>query len=146
MEKDHICVFCGEKPGMFQSSGVVCGGVYQFACKACEREMRDLDEAEVCRRALRFGRAEKPERLEERIQLITEAEDQRPACLRCGTKLIFGRVEQLDNSPYRDNLMTSTFEVQPAYCESCGMIEFYHPAILRKNKYLAYLARKDGQE
>lgn len=146
MANDSICVFCGQKPGAFRSTTIQCGSTIQFACKACEKELKDLDDAEKCRRALIRGLAEQPDKLRERIELITEAENHRPACLRCGTKLVFGDVEELDNTPMRDNFMSSTFDVLPAYCESCGKYEFYNPTIVRKNKYLAYLIWKDTQK
>lgn len=146
MEKDKVCVFCGQKPGSFRSTSILCGNTYQFACKACEKELKDLDDAERCRRALVRGLAEKPEKLRERIALISEAEKHRPICLRCGAKLKFGKVEALDNSPLRDGPLNSTFDVLPACCESCGKYEFYDPVIARKNKYLAYLIHKDAAE
>lgn len=146
MEKEKVCVFCGQKPGTFRSTSIVCGRTIQFACKTCEKELKDLDDAEKCRRALIRGLAEQPEKLRERIELITEAENRRPKCLRCGSNLVFGKVEELDNSPMRDNLLSSAFEVLPAYCEACGKYEFYNPTIVRKNKYLAYLIWKDTQK
>lgn len=144
MEKEKVCVFCGQKPGMFSSTTVFCGDTAQFACKVCEKELKNLDDVEVCHRALRLGLAENPKRLEDRIALVTEAENHRPACLRCGAKLKFGTDQQLDNSPLRDGLLSSTFDVLPAYCESCGKMEFYDPTIVRKNKFIAYLISKDN--
>ena len=82
---------------------------------------------------------------EERLALLTEAEEHRPACLRCGVKLKFGRVQQLDNTPIRDGMFTETFDVQPAYCEACGKIEFYHPDYVARNKFWAFLAEKDTE-
>lgn len=146
MEKDNICVFCGQKPGMFSSTTVSCGNTLQFACRACEKELRSLEDVEVCRRALRLGYAENPKRLQDHIALVTEAEDHRPACLRCGSKLKFGVTQQLDNSPYRDGLLSDTFDVLPARCESCGKMEFYDPRIVRKNKFISYLISKDNAE
>ena len=146
MANDSICVFCGQKPGTFRSTIIRCAGTWQPACKACEKELKDLDEAELCRRALIRGIAENPERLRERIALIAEAENHRPKCLRCGGKLIFLEEQALDNSPMRDTIFQEDFEVLPAYCESCGKYEFYNPTIVRKNKYLAYLIWKDTQE
>lgn len=143
---NNICVFCGQKPGAFQSTTVPCGGTYQNACKTCEKELKDLDDMEICRRALIRGLAEDPDRIRARMELITEAEEQRPKCLRCGEKLIFMKVQSLDNSPMRDTIFTDTFEVLPAYCEACGKYEFFKPAIIRKNKKLVYLASKDTQE
>ena len=101
---------------------------------------------EVCRRALVRGMAESPDKLRERINLITEAENPRPKCLRCGSSLSFMDVQELDNSPMRDSVFMEPFEVLPAYCESCGKYEFYNPTIVRKNKYLAHLIWKDTQE
>ena len=146
MANDSICVFCGQKPGTFRSTIVQCGPTWQSACRACEKELQGLDETELCRRALVRGIAENPDRLRERIELITEAENHRPKCLRCGTNLSFMKVQELDNSPMRDSIFKEPFEVLPAYCENCGKYEFYNPVIVRKNKYLAYLIHKDTQE
>ena len=143
---NELCVFCGQKPGTFRSTTVSCGSTVQVACKACEKELKDLDEVEVCRRALIRGIAEYPDRIRERIELITEAENHRPKCLRCGTNLTFMKVQPLDNSPLKDSIFKEPFEVLPAYCESCGKFEFYNPVIIRKNKFLAYLIWKDTQE
>ena len=114
----ETCVFCGEKHSTFRSTTIACGNTWQKACKACEKELRDLDEIEVCRRALIRGIAENPDRIRERIELITEAENHRPKCLRCGANLTFMDVQELDNSPMRDSVFMETFEVLPAYCES----------------------------
>lgn len=46
----------------------------------------------------------------------------------------------------RDGILTNTFDVLPAYCEACGKMEFYNPAIARKNKYIAYLISKDKEK
>lgn len=143
MEKNQVCVFCGEKPGTFRSTEVECAGTYQFACKSCEKELRDLDEVEVCRRALMRRLAKDPEVLEKRIALITEAEEHRPACLRCGTKLRFYDEESLDTSPYGDSVLSESLDVIPAVCESCGKMEFFNPVYVRKNKHIAYLIYRD---
>ena len=143
---NELCVFCGQKPGTFRSTTVACGSTIQVACKACEKELKDQDEIEVCRRALIRGIAENPDRIRDRIELLTEAENHRPQCLRCGANLSFMKVQELDNSPMRDSIFKEPFEVLPAYCESCGKYEFFNPAIVRKNKYLAHLIRKDTQE
>ena len=145
MANDNICVFCGEKPGTFRSTTVSCGGTIQTACKACEKELNGLDEAEVCRRALVRGIASNPDRLRDRIELLNTVDDHRPKCLRCGTSLTFMKVQTLDNSPMRDTIFQETFDVLPAYCESCGKYEFYNPAIARKDKYIAHLIWKDSQ-
>ena len=142
----EICVFCGQKPGTFRSTTIQCGATWQTACKACEKELKCLDEVELCRRALVRGIAENPDRLRDRIALLTEAESHRPKCLRCGANLSFTKVQELDNSPMRDTIFKEPFEVLPAYCESCGKYEFYNPTIVRKDKYLAYLIWKDTQE
>ena len=143
---NELCVFCGQKPGTFRSATVACGTTVQVACKACEKELKGLDEVEICRRALVRGIAENPDRIRERIELITEAENHRPKCLRCGANLSFMKVQELDNSPMRDTIFKEPFEVLPAFCESCGKFEFYNPEIIRKNKYLAHLIWKDTQE
>ena len=143
---NELCVFCGQKPGTFRSTTIQCGNTLQPACKACEKELKDLDEIEVCRRALIRGIAENADRIRERIELITEAENHRPKCLRCGANLTFMDAQELDNSPMRDSVFMETFEVLPAYCESCGKYEFYNPVIVRKNKYLAHLIWKDTQD
>lgn len=146
MANERICVFCGERVGAFKDTWVVCGDTHQFSCKDCAKSLRDLGEEELCRRALRLGRAEYPEKLEEHIELVTKAEEHRPSCLRCGAKLTFGNVQSLDNSPMRDSIFQDTFDVQPAYCESCGKIEFYHPHYVNQNKFIAYLIDKDTSQ
>ena len=140
---NNICVFCGQKPGAFQSTTVPCAGTYQNACKTCEKELQGLSELEICRRALIRGFAENPERIQNKIEIITESENHRPKCLQCGGKLTFMKVQQLDNSPLRDTVFKEPFEVLPAYCEDCGKYEFYNPSVFRKNKHLVYLANKD---
>ena len=143
---NELCVFCGQKPGTFRSTTLACGSTIQVACKACEKELKDLDEIEVCRRALVRGIAENPERIRARIELLTEAENHRPKCLRCSTNLTFLKVQELDNSPMRDSIFKEPFEVLPAYCTACGKYEFYNPDVIRKNKYLAHLVNKDTQD
>lgn len=143
---NELCVFCGQKPGTFRSTTLACGSTIQVACKACEKELKDLDEVEVCRRALVHGIAENPERIRARIELLTEAENHRPKCLRCSTNLTFLKVQELDNSPMRDSIFKEPFEVLPAYCTACGKYEFYNPDVIRKNKYLAHLVNKDTQD
>ena len=145
MANDHICVFCGEKVGVFRSTSVFCADTHQTCCKNCAEELRTLSEEERCRRALLLGHADQPEKLAERIELITQAEEHRPVCLRCGAKLTFGHVQTLDNSPLRDGIFSDTFDVLPAYCESCGKMEFYHPDYVLKDKFISYLIRKDTQ-
>ena len=143
---NELCIFCGQKPGTFRSTTLACGSTIQVACKACEKELKDLDEVEVCRRALVRGIAENPERIRARIELLTEAENHRPKCLRCSTNLTFLKVQELDNSPMRDSIFKEPFEVLPAYCTACGKYEFYNPDVIRKNKYLVHLVNKDTQD
>ena len=143
---NELCIFCGQKPGTFRSTTLACGSTIQVACKACEKELKDLDEVEVCRRALVRGIAENPERIRARIEVLTEAENHRPKCLRCSTNLTFLKVQELDNSPMRDSIFKEPFEVLPAYCTACGKYEFYNPDVIRKNKYLAHLVNKDTQD
>ena len=143
---NELCVFCGQKPGTFRGTTIACGNTIQVACKSCEKELKGLDEAEICRKALIRGIAEHPERIRDRIELLAEAENHRPKCLRCGANLTFMKVQELDNSPMKDSVFAGTFDVLPAYCESCGKYEFYNPDVIRKNKYLAHLVNKDTQE
>jgi len=143
---NELCVFCGQKPGTFRSTTVACGNTIQVACKSCEKELKGLDEAEICRKALIRGIAEHPDRIRDRIELLSQAENHRPQCLRCGANLSFMKVQELDNSPMQDSIFKASFEVLPACCESCGKYEFFNPAIIRKNKYLAYLILKDTKE
>ena len=145
MANDEICVFCGEKPNKFRSTTIQCGNTWQPACKTCEKEVRDLTEVELCQQALIRGLANEPDRLKARIALITEAENHRPTCLRCGGKLIFEEVQELDNSPHRDSILSEPFVVLPAYCTNCGRYEIFKPEIIRSNKHLAYLSWKDSQ-
>lgn len=146
MANDKICVFCGTQLGLFNDTTVQCGNTWQSSCKSCEKELKDLPELELCQRALVRGLAAEPERLRKRIELISEAENHRPKCLRCGGEMTFMRTQSLDNSPYRDSILKESFEVLPAYCASCGKYEFYHPGIVRKNKFLAHLIHKDTQK
>ncbi len=144
MANDNLCVFCGQKPGTFRSTNVLCGGVYQPACRSCAQELEPLNDIERCRRALARGLAAQPDKLRLHIQAVTEAEEHRPTCTACGGKLRFRPEQNLDNSPYRDGLLSSTFDVIPACCPDCGRYEFYNPKIVRKNPFLAYLIEKDS--
>ena len=146
MQDDKLCVFCGQKPGIFQDTTIWCGNTLQTVCKACEKELKGLKEEEICRRALLHGLAVEPDIIKNRITLLTEAESHRPACLRCGGKMYFLEDQDLDNTPYQNPLLVDLFRVLPAFCESCGKYEFYNPTIVRKNKYLAHLIWKDTQE
>ena len=145
MANDNTCVFCGEQLGIFRNTTIHCGNTWQPACKACEKQLQDLDELELCRRALIRGIANEPEWLQARIELLTEAENHRPTCLRCGGKLFFTEVQELDNSPLRDSIFKDSFVILPACCEACGKYEFYRPDLARSNKYLAHLIWKDTQ-
>ena len=144
MANDNLCVFCGQRIGTFRGTSVQCGGVSQPACRSCALELEPLNDTERCRRALARGLAAEPDRLRFRLQAIEEAEDHRPTCTACGGKLRFRPEQRLDNSPYRDGLLSSTFDVLPACCYGCGRYEFYDPKIARKNPFLAYLIEKDS--
>ena len=141
--EEKRCVFCGQKPGILQSAAVYAANIEQTACRSCEKELKDLEEIDICRRALIHGLAIEPERLKKRILFLSEAEEKRPKCLRCGGKLAFMREQWLDNSPYGDSIFHAPFSVIPAFCGACGKFEFYHPSILRMDKYLAALYDKD---
>lgn len=139
----EVCVFCGEEVGYMRNEYVNCGPVCECACKRCAREVKEVSEVERCRRALQRGLSTSRKPLEEYIAMVEGAEEARPACLRCGAKLKFGEMQTLDNSPYRDGLLSSSFDVVPAYCTGCGKMELYHPAYLSGNKLLSYLVKKD---
>lgn len=146
------CVFCGEKLGAFSAMTMVCGGAYLPCCKSCYKELLPLSEEEQCRRALRLGLVKDPQQLEAFIRQSEEAEEaarnaeeHRPACLRCGKKLRFRQVQSLDNSPLRDSLFSTTFDILPAYCEACGKYEFFNPEVVEKDRYLAHLIKIDTQ-
>ena len=143
MAEEKICVFCGQRPGLFQTTDVQCGPTWQTACKACAKEVKDLSEIELCQRALRLGFAQDAQKLEQRVALISEAEDHRPKCLRCGKPMFYMETQTLDSSPMRDGLLSTTFSVLPAVCKACGRLEFYDPAIVRNDKHTAYLIWKD---
>lgn len=144
MANDNLCVFCGQRIGTFRGTTVQCGGVYQPSCRTCVQELEALSDIERCRRALTRGMAVHPEQLQSRIQILTEAEEHRPSCTACSGKLRFRAEQKLDNSPYRDGLLSSTFDVIPACCPDCGRYEFYNPTIVRKNPFLAHLIKKDS--
>lgn len=143
---NELCIFCGQKPGTFRSTTVTCGATAQTACKACEKELRGLEEIEVCRRALTRGLAENPDKIRERIDFLGDVENHRPKCLRCGAGMIFRKEQQLDNNPMRDSVLASTFDVLPVLCPGCGKYEFYDPAIVRSNKHLLHLIWKDTKK
>lgn len=145
MRDKRICVFCGTKPAPFRSSNIVCGGTLQVCCISCEDEVRSLSELEQCKRALRLGLADTPKKLEERIDILSNAESHRHKCLRCGAKLTYGAVQHLDNSPLSDGIFTGTFDVVPAFCTSCGRIEFFDPKFLNRNKYISHLIELDSK-
>ena len=144
MKDKRICVFCGKKPAPFRSSNIVCGDTLQVCCISCENEVRTLSELEQCTRALRLGLADAPHKLKERIDILTNAETHRHKCLRCGAELTYGAVQHLDNSPLNDGIFGGTFDVVPAFCVSCGKIEFFAPEFLKRNKYTAYLIELDS--
>ena len=146
MANENVCVFCGEKMGFFREMTITCAGYYLSCCKNCFKELKDLPEEELCSRALRLGLVQDTQALEARIELATKSEEQRPTCLQCGSKLRFGVVQHLDNSPMRDSLFSSTFAMVPAVCPSCGKYEFYDPEIAEKNEYLALLMKKDSEK
>ena len=144
MKNDNICVFCGEKLSAYSSTAVSCADTYQSSCKNCAKKLKNLSEEEICRRALKLGFAQRSEKIEARVELLTKAEDYRPACLRCGAKMKFEVVQRLDNTPVGDGIMSLRgFEVLPAYCESCGRYEFYKFDILKNREYILCLIRKD---
>lgn len=146
MANDKVCVFCGEKLSYLRTVNQICAGVYQLSCKSCDKELAGLSEEERCRRALKLGLAQQPEKLEAFIEVAANAETHRPACLRCGAKLLFQPVQYLDNSPMRDGIFSTTFDVLPARCPSCGKYEFYDPEIVEKNPYITRLMKLDTGE
>ena len=147
-----ICVFCGEKVSEFRVMTTICGRSYLPCCKPCYKEVDPLPEKERCRRALQLGLVKDPQILEaylkeaeEAAEVARTAEEHRPTCLRCGKKLRFQQVEYLDNSPMRDGLLSTTFDVLPAFCEACGKYEFFNPEVIEKNPYLAHLIKTDTE-
>lgn len=143
----EVCVFCGEEIGYIRSEYVSCGPVCQWACKQCAREIEPLSAVERCRRALQRGVTEARQSMEEYIEMVDGAEEARPACLRCGAKLRFGWTITLDDTPYRDGLLSSGgFAILPAYCQNCGKMELYSPGYISNNKLLSYLVKKDTGE
>ena len=146
MANEKVCVFCGEKLSYLRTVNQLCAGVYQLSCKRCDKELAGLSEEEQCRRALKLGLVEQPEKMEHFLEVAANAEAHRPTCLRCGTKLQFQTVEYLDNSPMRDGLFGDTFDVLPAYCEGCGRYEFFKPSFVEKDAYLARLLKLDTKE
>ncbi len=147
-----ICVFCGEKVSEFRVRHTVCGRAYLSCCPSCYKEVDPLPAEERCRRALQLGLVKDPQLLEDYLKEAEEAaevartaEEHRPACLRCGGKLRFQEEQMLDNSPLRDGLLSSTFDVLPAFCENCGKYEFFNPEVVKKDPYLAHLIQLDTQ-
>ncbi len=142
------CVFCGESAGVLRSADFLCGPTYQLACKDCARELENAPEAERIRRALRLGLAEHRQALEARLKLMEEAEEQRPACLRCGTKLKFKQVltaSSLDEIRYGAYAYANIYGVAPACCPNCGRAEFYDLTFIYTDEKLQYLLKKDTE-
>ena len=153
MANDNVCVFCGEKLGFFHTMTVTCGGYYLTCCKKCYKELKDLPEVEQCHRALQLGLVQNAQALEEYIEQVAKsvevanhAEEHRPTCPQCGSKLRFRQLQYLDNSPMRDGIFSTTLDVLPAVCENCGKYEFYDPEIAKRNEYLAHLMKIDKAE
>ena len=145
MANDDRCVFCGQKVGTFRSTNVLCGETYQLSCRDCAKELEPLPHPERCRRALLRGLAHRPEQLREYIEVSLTAEERRPTC-RCGGKLRFMEEQNFDNTPHGDSIFHGCFTVLPAYCETCGRFEFFHPETVRKNPFLNHLLQKDTAE
>lgn len=145
MANDDRCVFCGQKVGTFRSTNVLCGSIYQLSCRDCAREMDTLNDVERCRRALLRGLADRPEKLRAYIEISETAEAHRPIC-RCGGKLHFMDEQHFDNTPNVDSIFHGSFAVLPAYCETCGRFEFFHPETVRRNPHLNHLLLKDTTE
>ena len=153
MANENVCVFCGEKMGFFREMAITCAGYYLSCCKNCFKEVKDLPEEEQCRRALRLGLVQNTQALEayieqavKAVEVADHAEEQRPTCLQCGSKLRFRERQCLDNSPMGDGLFSRAFSVVPAVCPACGRYALYDPEIVEKNEYLAYLMKKDSAE
>lgn len=143
MANEERCVFCGQTVSTFRSTNVLCGDLYQYSCKACAREMNELDHAQRCQRALLRGLADRPERLREYLKVHTEAEDHRLTCPCCGGKLRFRGEFSLDTSPYRDSIFASCLEAVLTECPDCGRYDFFNPETLKKDPYLKHLLLKD---
>ena len=140
----EICVFCGNEVGSVRGEYISCGPIYQWACKNCAREVKPLGETDRARRILQRRFTSQTAAFEEYVAMVDGAEEARPACLRCGAKLKFGRAVTLDDTPYRDGLLASSgFSVLPAYCHNCGKMEIYNPGYILNNKLFSYLVAKD---
>ena len=145
MENKSLCVCCGAKLTPFRYDVIWCG-IAQQVCKDCKKELDALDDAERCRRVLQSGRAQEPEKVRALLDVAEGAEEHRFACLRCGSPMRFGEVLTLDNSPLWDSVFSNMFAALPAYCDGCGKIEFFDRDRLSKDKYIAYLIKKDAKK
>ena len=140
----EICVFCGNEVGSMRGEYISCGPMSQWACKSCVREVKPLSDTDRARIVHQRRFTSQLAAFEEYVAMVDGAEEARPACLRCGAKLKFGRAVTLDDTPYRDSLLASGgFSVLPAYCQSCGKMEIYNPGYIGNNKLLSYLVKKD---
>ena len=146
MATNDRCVFCGKPVGGLRSTNVLCGSIYQCSCRDCAREMEPLDHADRCRRALLRGLADRPEKLQTYLRVQAEAEEHRPKCTACGGRMIFMPVQHFDNTPHSDSLFHGSFQVLPAWCESCARFEFFNPAAVQKNPFLAHLMETDSEK
>ena len=143
MANEERCVFCGQTVSAFRSTNVLCGDLYQYSCKACAREMNELDHAQRCQRALLRGLADRPERLRTYLEINEKAEEHRLTCPSCGGKLRFLGESALDTSPYRDSVFASSLSVMLTECPNCGRYDFFNPETVKKNPYLNHLLLKD---
>lgn len=128
---------------MFREESIIVGKTRQTCCSNCAKEVKDLSELELCRLSLQRGYAQNREKIEARVQLITQAEQARPKCLRCGGRMKFAERITLDSSPMRDTVFSSTYALLPCKCTACFRMEFYSPEVLKNDEMIAYLYSQD---
>ena len=142
----EICVFCGKEISSIFSTSVICGNTYQSACKSCGKDMEKEDHVERCRQAMRYAASDARAGLQRFLDEDQAAEEKRPLCLRCSSKMRFGSVLTLDASPTHDGIFSRSFDAIPLYCDTCGKIELFKPDFLSKNEGYRQLYNKDTKE
>ena len=143
MASDITCALCGETPSGFRREVIRVGNTTQWCCKSCSKAAADLSDEELCRKVLRLGFAQEPEKVEAHLEFIDEAKQVRPSCLRCGTPLKFRKIVYLDRTPFSDSILSNTFDLLPAVCPACHKIEFYSPDLTDQVEKFLYLYRQD---
>lgn len=143
------CIFCGQELGLLQRKSLWCGGTSQCTCNDCYQKYVSYNSVERAELALRTGRAENAVELQEYVDRVHAAKEEREArqaekiqqratdkkCLRCGGRMIqYGPLMlKLGEETYflsdLNRLLSGSLQVEILRCEACGKAEFYIPDV-----------------